>query len=185
MPRTARRLAALLLAGATLVSLTACAPGEATSTPSPSPAETDAPIFASDEEALAAAVAAYEKYLRVSEEIARGTAVAERILSVSTEEYGVARVSELTAFTESGLRLEGSYAFDTTSLVERSGEDSIELVRMYACQDVSGTRLINAEGADVTPADRDTRVPLVVSVELDVDSGLVAGSELWSGQNFC
>lgn len=185
MPRTARRLAALLLAGATAAWLAACAPGTNEPTPSPSPVETDAPIFASDEEALAAAVAAYEKYLRVSEEIAQGTAVAERILSVSAEDYGAARVSELTAFTESGLRLEGSYAFDTTSLVERSSADSSELVRMYACQDVSGTRLINAEGADVTPADRDTRVPLVISVELGVNSGLIAGSELWSGQNFC
>ena len=124
MPRTARRLAALLLASATLVSLAACAPGGREPMPSPTAAQTDEPIFASDEEALAAAVAAYEKYLRVSEEIAQGTAVAERILSVSTEDYGAARVSELTAFTESGLRLEGSYAFDTTSLVERSSGDS-------------------------------------------------------------
>ena len=61
--RAPRRLgAALAAAGALALVLTGCV-GSPAPTPSPTPTEA-APIFASDEEALAAAVKAYELYTR-------------------------------------------------------------------------------------------------------------------------
>ncbi|HEX6365881.1 MAG TPA: hypothetical protein VF000_07010, partial [Agromyces sp.] len=59
-----------------------------TPTAAPSPSPSPEPIFASDEEALAAAVEAYERYLRVSQMIGEeGGANPRRILSVVTPEY--------------------------------------------------------------------------------------------------
>ncbi len=78
--RPSRRLgAALAAAGALALVLTGCV-GGATPTSSPTPTEA-APIFASDEEALAAAVSAYELYLMASAEDHKdgGRASPERI----------------------------------------------------------------------------------------------------------
>lgn len=184
MPRTARRLAALLLAAATLASLAACAPGEPEPTPSPSPVETDAPIFASDEEALAAAVAAYEAYLAMSDSItADGGANPERIHSVTSDAFGEKSEADFTAFHKAGLRSTGSTRVDSARLLEI--DDSNQTVSIYACQDVSDIRLFNSVGSDVTPAERDDRVPLVIDTTLDDSALTVDGNQVWSGDDFC
>lgn len=184
MPRTARRLAALLLASATLVSLAACAPGEPEPTPTPSPVETNAPIFASDEEALAAAVAAYEAYLAVSDSItADGGADSDRIRQVTSEGFGTKSEADFAAFNQAGLRTTGSTRVDSARLLET--DKAKQAVSFYACQDVSEVRLFNSSGADVTPSERDDRVPLVIDTIMDDAALRVDGNQVWSGDDFC
>lgn len=187
MPRTVRRLAALLLVAATLASLAACAPGETESMPSPTPtaAQTEAPIFASDEEALAAAVTAYERHLSVTREILAGTVQVDEIREVTAPNYSDERVGELKSFVESGLRASGSTKIDTPSLIERSESADEVVVSIYACQDVSATRLMNSSGEDITPVDRDVRVPLVLEFRGTSSAILLSGNQLWSGDDFC
>lgn len=187
MSRTARLLAAFLLAGATLVSLAACATGGPEPTPSPTPtaAQTDAPIFASDEEALAAAVAAYSAHLEMTAAILEGSVAPEQIAEVSWGSYGRQRVEELNAFLGAGLRTSGSGSIDNTSLLQRSESAGEAHVAIYACQDVSAVRLFNTSGADVTPSDRDDRVPLVLEFRGNAEQLLVSRNEQWSGDDFC
>jgi hypothetical protein len=187
MPRTPRRAAALLLAAATLASLAACAPAEpggADPTSSPSAEATHAPIFASDEEALAAAVAAYQAYLALSDSITAGGGVsAGRIREVTSEAFGEVSENDFSAFHDAGLRTTGSTTVDSARLVEV--DESINEVSIYACQDVSDVRLFNSAGADVTPTDRDNRVPLVISTTVENSKLVVDGNQVWSGDDFC
>lgn len=187
MPRTPRRVVALLLAGATLASLAACAPAApaATDAPTDSPDATGAPIFASDEEALAAAVAAYEQHLAITAQILAGDIEVERIREATAPGYGDERVRELESFIESGLRASGSTTIDTPSLIERHEAGGLAIVSIYACQDVSATRLLNSAGQDVTPGDREDRVPLVLEFRGSSAAILVSGNQLWSGDDFC
>lgn len=186
MPRTARRLAALLLAGATLVSLAACAPGEPEPTPSPIAAQTDAPIFASDEEALAAAVAAYEAYLDAEQQITQSDDTdTELIRAVTTSEYADELIEQYDAIRQSSLRLEGRGQLDSARLAEHSSDGSATFVSVYACSDVSGVRVIDESGSDVTPQRAD-RVPVLIEFEQKGDELLlVAGSDKWPGEDFC
>jgi hypothetical protein len=175
-------------AGVIALALSGCT-GAPEPTPTPS-APTDAaePIFASDEEALAAAEAAYERYLSVSAEIGadagEGT---ERVLDVATAEYAAEVISEFEKMSAQGLRVEGANTLDTTSLLERSELDGRALVSIYGCVGVGTTQILDEQGNDLTPVDRDDRVPLVLSFESDDGDGrlLVAGSDSWSGDDFC
>ncbi|MFC5788554.1 hypothetical protein ACFPPE_01660 [Agromyces tardus] len=188
-PVVRRRRAALAAgaAGALVVALAACTSPAPTVSPAPSadPSASAEPIFASDEEALAAAVAAHEAYLAMNDAIISDGGGTERILAYTTPEYGAQRIDELAAFVSSGLRSTGRTTFDTVSLAEYAESEQPPRISMYACVDVSGTRLINSAGVDVTPADRDSRVPVLLSFEGGPGSVLVSGSQLWSGDNFC
>ncbi|WP_430647483.1 hypothetical protein [Agromyces sp. GXS1127] len=186
MPRAVpRRLAALAIAGATLAGLAACAAPDPGPEPTQTTDATAAPLFASDEEALEAAVAAYEAHLATTAAILADEVEVDAIRHVSSPEYGEQRVSELTAFLDSGLRASGDVVIDTTSLIERHSTEDEAVVSIYACQDVSGTVLSNSEGEDVTPSDRDDRVPLVLEFRGASNDLRLSGNELWSGDNFC
>ncbi len=187
MPRTPRRLAALLLAGATLGSLAACAPADREPT-SPPPVEStaDEPIFASDEAALAAAVAAYEEYLDVEQTIYESdVADVESIRDVTTDDYAEELIEQYGSIRQSSLRLTGRGQIDSERLVEHSRDGSTAFVSMYACSDISAVRVVDASGNDVTP-ERKERVPVQLSFEQQKGEALlVAGSTSWSGDDFC
>ncbi|MBM7505978.1 hypothetical protein ACFPER_02600 [Agromyces aurantiacus] len=186
MPRTPRRITALLLAGATLATLAACAPAEPEPTAAPtSPSETaDAPVFASDEEALAAAVAAYEAYLVASDAItADGGEGVDRIDGVTSAEFAKMSKTDFAAFRHAGLRTEGATAIDSPRLIEVA--DNAQAVSFYACQDVSSVRVLNSAQEDVTPSDRDPRLPLVIEAVAEGPQLVIDGNQVWSGDDFC
>lgn len=189
MPRTARRLAALLLAGATLASLAACAPGESAPTPSPSPVETDAPIFASDEEALAAAISAYEAYSAASAVVGNeGGEGVERLEDTVTPDLYKQLVEEFTALRDANLRIVGEPAISGGSLAERSETQSLASVSAYFCRDVSPTAVVDANGTDVTPASRDAVQPVLAHFVSRADASetlIVESMERWSDASFC
>ncbi|MRG59970.1 hypothetical protein GE115_08825 [Agromyces sp. CFH 90414] len=176
-----------------VLGLAACGGG---SEPEPSPdvsasasAEPEVePIFASDEEALSAAVSAVKSYAVVSDAITNeGGTGSDRIREVVTEEYAAELIAEFDAFAKEGVRTEGSSSIDTTSLVSNDDSGSTAIVSIYACIDVSNSTLIGPGGADVTPSDRPLRNPVVVQLEAVPNSKvlLVDGIDPWSGDDFC
>ncbi|MFE6965539.1 hypothetical protein ACFVAJ_10510 [Agromyces sp. NPDC057679] len=182
------RVAALAAAGALALVLSACAP-EAEPSPEPTPTAGAAPIFASDEEALAAAVEAYEKYAAVSRAIMEdGGAEAGRIEAVVSERYAPTLVAEFEAFKLAGVRSTGGSSFDGASLVDRTESAGEAEVSIYLCRDVANVRLVDAAGLDRTPQDRKDRVPsqaFLVSSPEAPDALVVDGVEQWLGDDFC
>ncbi|MFB9641344.1 hypothetical protein [Agromyces lapidis] len=182
------RVVALAAAGALALVLSACTP-EAEPAPEPTATASTAPIFASDEEALAAAVEAYEAYAAASDAIAAdGGAGPERIDAFVTSAFAEILYEEFRALRTAGGHLEGSGTFDTVSLAQHEQVDGAVHVTLYFCQDVTNVRAISADGKDVTPASRPDRVPSqgnFVTNGLDPDALVVDGITQWSGSDFC
>ncbi len=189
MPRTPRRLAALLLAGATLASLAACTPEDpepTSSSPPPVASRTDDPIFASDEEALAAAVAAYEQYTKISTQLSANPDLdVDSIRDVATESHASDTIRSLDQLHASGARAIGEVDLHGFTLVEVSNRGPVAAIQMYACNDLINYRIVNAAGEDITPTDRADAVTFLVSLEGDDTKLLVSGTEPWSGSSVC
>jgi hypothetical protein len=173
----------LLAAGAAviLVALTGCIDPTPRVTESPTPSAT--PVFASEEEALAAAEEAYAAYLKVSDEIsADGGANPERLADHVTPDELERAEQRFGDLESSGRRTEGMTVFDSTS-IQRF--DDIELA-VYLCLDVEGVRVLNDQGQDVTPLDRPDRIPLEVTFEVNGrKSLLLESSDVWEGTSIC
>lgn len=176
------------VAGAIALLLTGCV-GASEPTPTPTPTDvTIAPIFATDEEALAAAVSAYEAYLQVSADIGEdGGQDSDRVLDVVTSEYADEVVADFDAMAAQGLRVTGSNTIDTTSIVSSYQHDGTVNVVIYGCVGVGTTRVLDEDGTDLTPAERDERVPLVLSFEStgSMSRLVLSGSDAWTGDDFC
>lgn len=197
MLRSRPRRSALIRAGAAAVVAASVAlllggcvgvPGAtAAPTAAPSASPSPEPIFASDEEALAAAVEAYERYLRVSQVIGEeGGANPGRILSVVTPEYAEVAIAGFEGMATQDLRIVGENTFSTKSLIEHAEQNGTAVVSIYACVGVGTTRILDAGGVDFTPADRDEVVPLVLAFESGQEKTLLlSGSEMWTGDDFC
>ena len=141
------------------------------------------PSFASDEEALAAAQAAYAEYLSVSDQIARdGGANPERLKPFVTNDQFELDQQNLTKFRELGLRSEGTSTFDSFHVAN----SDLNTYSAYLCVDVSNSNLIDSGGNTVTPDGRENRWPLLVSFDFsNPDRVLIRGSETWAGTNYC
>jgi len=158
-------------------------PAEPPSAPPTSPAP---PIFASDEEALAAAEAAYAAYLAASNEIFRdGGRDRERIREVASDEYAGVLEEEFESFEKRGLRMTGATGYDIVALVD--ADLTTGATQTYACLKVGDSRILDADGNDVTVRNRPAVVAVLLTFELDAAGrGLVlGGSETWSGESFC
>ena len=159
---------------------------EQTPAPSQTAAATDAPVFASDEEALAAATKAYASYQELSSVIAQEGGVSpERIAEFATGAALKAEVASFSSLARAELRGVGQLAFDSAKLQEvdlASGS-----VRTYLCLDVSDTDVVDAVGESAVPSDRVLRFPLQVGFVHDPLQNrlLVEESKSWSGNNFC
>ena len=156
------------------------------STQQPAPKETataaeQKPLFASDEEALAAAQAAYANYLEVSDQIAReGGVNPERLKDVVTDDMYLNEKSTLDSYVEKNIVMQGKTLFDTSHI--QSVTD--HAVTMYLCLDTSQAGLSNLEGSVI--GNTTNRWPLLVTMSAD-SSGklLLSDSQTWSGTNFC
>jgi len=176
MPRTARlltpvTLAALLLAG--------CTPS--TPMPAPPPTPDATPVFASDEEALAAAEEAYGKYLATVDAIfADGGLNPERLLDVASRaQYE----TELSGFKEmENGRLKGT-GHATFELSLQSYRPTTGEVVVYSCDDISGTDIITADGTSVVSPERPTRIPY--EVRFVGDPLIVDSRNVWDGSGVC
>jgi len=148
------------------------------------------PVFASNEEALAAATQAYGAYLsKAGEILASGGERPERITEFVTTDYLPALLTSFQKLADSGNKNAGIETIDTVSLVRYNDDATAQAsVSIYLCADITNTRVLDATGADITPGDRTKRIPLqvaLVSGAIDRTILLVAKEDVWSGQDFC
>lgn len=164
------------------IALAGCSAQQPATQPSASATE-EKPLFSSDEEALAAAQAAYAKYLEVSDQIARdGGANPERLKGLVTSDQYPSELQNYKEYSKSGLHSKGTSSFDSFHV---SNPDQNQF-RTYLCVDVSDSRVIDSSGMDVTPSNRAERWPLVVSFSFGPKGSVyISGNETWTGSNFC
>ena len=169
------RLPPLALPLAVLVTLTACVPAPNQSRQEGTVAPTDAPLFASDAEALAAAEEVYREYLRVSSEIDTSAGVDDLAPFVTATWLSNERKSR-DDFESRGVHTEGQAGVRWVELQSREAD----AVSVYVCLDLATTRLVDVDGVDVTPNDRGSEGLLLVRLKAPDQHLLVDWSELWS-----
>ncbi len=181
--RSRMRAVGLTLAFACALVVSGCTPPQSSPTPTPSPAAT--PVFASDAEALAAATAAYKKYILVSNLVAHsGGAQPDRISSVATGEVLRDDLSTFARFRSQMLRGTGSATFRNFRI--QSTDVSTGAIGAYVCLDVSDTDVVDAKGASTLTADRVTVVPFELKFERGSGEDLLlAESSVWKGGSVC
>ncbi|MGV8883082.1 MAG: hypothetical protein ACOH19_13110 [Rhodoglobus sp.] len=149
------------------------------------PAPSSAPVFASEEEALAAAVAAYEEYLKVSDEIAAdGGANPERLKDLVTEEWYEVELEGFASIRDAGISQIGA-THSRNAVLQSYTNDSPGEVRLNICADTSETRFLNATGADVTSQSRKTLVTVEAIFSLQAEDLLLDGNEPWAEDSLC
>lgn len=182
-PRVLVRIGIALGVTAALM-LSGCSP--APPEPRPWPTKTvRAPAFGSLDEAFEAAVATYQRYTDLWNQIAaEGGAAPERLLDVMEDNELAAEEFEFfEGLTARGWRVSGPITFAKTRLVQY--QDGVGLIQIYACSDLSGARLIDGGGNDVTP-EREEQVPLMLTFSIErPDSVLLSKSDLWDRPGVC
>jgi hypothetical protein len=153
----------------------------------PPPAANADPVFASDEEALAAATEAYKAYLAMSDLIAQeGGKDPERIAPYVTEELLEQELLWNGAFATSRTHLAGNQNVRSTELQQISAESGQTFVAIYACVDVAAVKVLDESGIDVTtPALGDVLAQEVTFAALNKSRLILTGVEPWSGESFC
>lgn len=190
MPRTHPRVAATtaLLASGLALGLAGCGGGTA-ATPTASPPATPSPIFASDEEALAAAEEAYAAYSEMNDLVgSEGGSDVERLRPLVGDEIYTESVLFFKKLKDAELIADGRTRFTAFELTERLRVEGGEVVTAYFCRDVSEVRIIDAAGVDVTPSGRETQQPMLGTFKpSESESGelVVEGLTAWSGDNLC
>jgi len=179
------RTSALLAAALAVLALTGCQTGDPTIVPQPEPSST--PLFASEEEALAAAEEAFAAYLAVLDLISgEGGSAPERLTSVATPavvEHETAGFLEMQA---SGEHTVGSRSFDSMTLQSTDPTSRDTTVVTYACQDFGNIDVLDSRGSSVLSGNRQLRYPLVISFDTRADDSLwVADVDDWTGEDFC
>ena len=184
MPQLSHPAALALVAAALLVS------GCTGDTPVvlPSPQSSIAPVFASDEEALAAAEDAYGRYLAASASITKPDgAPVESIAEYAHPDYLEELEAGLQGLRDQDRYIEGQVEVASTELQQLSDdfEHPVTLV-LYVCLDVSGTKVVDGDGNNVTPERQDV-VPLEVGFETKSREPkfVLTSSESWTGEDFC
>jgi hypothetical protein len=144
-------------------------------------------VFASDEEALAAAEEAYQRYLDVTNKV--GSAGWFDTDPLREVERGTALQDELStveAFRTKGYKQIGLITFDSVTL--QRAEASLPgqvLITVYLCLDVTDVDLVDTDGQSVIGPDRPDRQGIEADID-DVEQSLkVSRSEPWSGASFC
>jgi hypothetical protein len=187
MPRR-RNAAALALALLLGMSLAGCVQQPTHVIPTSEPSSK--PVFESDAAALAAAKKVFDGYVQASDEIGSdGGANPERIAKWVTASRLKAEAKQFDEFAKTGEKQEGSSAITKFKLqgVDQTPSGRVSLTA-YVCDDISASHLIDSSGADVTPVNRASVVPLQVhftNQSAGSKTLVVEGSDPWSGSDFC
>ena len=180
------RLAPAVAAGA-IVAFLLC--GCTTPDPAPVPssaAPTAAPVFASDEEALAAGKNSYAEFQRISDAIlADGGEDPERLLSVATRGVYEHELSGFNQIAADGNHGSGSSKFDSVSLQSANLMGGPQSLVLYLCEDIGGTDIRNSSEKSVVRADRVERWPLQITFDYLDGKLLLSDESDWTGDNFC
>ncbi|TFB92808.1 hypothetical protein [Cryobacterium sp. HLT2-28] len=167
------------------LALAGCAPP---APQAPSPTATDAPVFASDAEALAAATEAYAAYLALSDQISReGGADSNRMAALVSKDVLDEELSGFDQFRSAGAHSVGETTFSVAKLQSAEYTTSRRtIISLYICEDVSGVDVLDATGASLVSAERNPITPFEVRFEMSQRSSLVlAERSAWAGETFC
>jgi hypothetical protein len=171
----------LMLAG-----MTGCADPPASPLPSDGPTTTPAaPAFASLDEATEAAVVTLQRYMDVANEIgADGGRDAARLFEVVDQgEWAAGEIAMFEDLERTGRRLGGPSVFSKPRLMQYL--DAEELVQLYACFDVSGARILDSTGTDITP-ERPEQAPFLVTFRITPPRTLtISKAEVWDRPGIC
>lgn len=172
-----------------MLALSGCVP---TAEPDPiPPTPTVTPVFATEEEALAAAEAAYREYLAVSDAIlADGGRDRARLQSVATGEALQIDTDGFAEFEANGLRSVGLTTYSGFSLqsYDPSAPAGANVVRAYVCADVSKVDVLDAHGASVVDPSRQSVTRFEVGfdqVSNKTRALIVSSKDVWSGDTSC
>lgn len=145
-------------------------------------------MFASDEEALAAAEAAYRNYIAVSDQIAidGGVGAARLADTVTPEQFETGR-ADFQFYLQGGLRGSGRTELDSFRAQEIRQEPGRVDVDAYVCLRLANARVIDLAQNDVTSPNRENNLPLVVHLTASGPGSvfLFNGGDVWTGTNFC
>ncbi|MCL2516768.1 MAG: hypothetical protein FWD85_04860 [Microbacteriaceae bacterium] len=182
--RASLALAVLLAAGVVLTACTPADPGtHSTRSASPSPT----PIFASDAEALAAAVAVYKKFEAATDAIGHdGGANPERIkpyLSASGYAFELKNFQKLQTEHVHGV---GTTVLNNAVLQSRDETRGWATVTIYVCEDLSAVDRIGPDGKSTINSDRGNFVAYEAILQgQSADSLLIQSNTFWSGGGIC
>lgn len=173
-----RVIAALAL----VLLLSGCVPTPPAETPIASPSPT--PVFASEEEALAAAEEAYAAYVALADQIfAEGGVNPERLSTVATGAFLEAAIEGFEIVQRDGWRSTGGTTFRDFELQSYSAGTREGVVTAYVCEDVSAVDVFDSSGSSVVSPGRPDSTTLQATFDLS-DQGdlLLSGREAWSNE---
>jgi hypothetical protein len=155
--------------------------------PPPEPAPTVTPVFASEEEALAAAEELYGRYLKIANRIGHGGwKDTSGYADVARGEALEDELASATEYSAKKLKQRGDFTFDSMTLqqLRNNGQSGVEIV-VYVCLDVSKVDVVDPSGHSAVSPERLNRQPLELQID-DADGQYkVNRSEAWSGADFC
>lgn len=184
MPRQpALAVVPLLVIAATLVG---CA--EPTRLPPPEPSAAEAPLFSSDEEALAAATAAYEEYLAVSNAILRdGGGDPDRLRPLVSDTVFRSEREGYEQLSTRGWRTTGEIELLSVSLQQyfANSDDSVQVVA-YVCTSVESNDVIDRNGVSQVDPNR----ALIIAHEVvftfaTLNSRVLEEKQQWATDGTC
>lgn len=181
-----RRIRPVAATTAVVLLTSGCAPSNVPASATRSPAGEPPSVFTSSEEALAAATDVFANYLTLINLIgADGGSSAERVDEYLGDDMSQESTEMFSAMVSAGTRYVGAGTFDSARFVQRWMERNGEHVQMTLCIDATDVRIVDASGADVTPADRQDRVSVLVELSARTKEDItIESSEKW-GETPC
>lgn len=182
---TSPRLPLALLLAASAFALTGCSPEAAV--PSAPPSAEAEPLFASDEEALAAAEAAYAEYLAIADAVLiDGGANAQRLETVAIGDVLEEDLERAADYQREGRRQEGQTRVLEMSLQQLLQDSSNTEVITYACLDSFSIEIVDESGALIGNPERDATVTFELRFEAERNGKLLlAESDVWTSGQTC
>lgn len=163
--------------------LSGCTPAKpydktATSTSSPTP------VFASEEEALAAAEEVYARYLELTAEImSDGGERPERMKEVATGDLLELLLDEFAQVRLDGIRGTGEVSVRDIRLQSYDQAGGADFLIVYACEDVSSADLLDAQGNSLVSGSRPPTTTFQTSFDY-LDGELhVSGHVAWRNES--
>jgi len=168
--RPSFRPAAVALVVVAALSVSGCAPPSPAKPPTSSPSSTA--LFASDEEALAAAEEAYAEYVSVTDQVFQeGGQGVERLAAVARGRQLTEDEAGFEDVSKSGYRSTGHTEFDSTKLQRNSMTKSgVAEVVVYLCQDISSVDVVDTAGNSVVLESRPDRIRYEVTLVSDANA---------------
>lgn len=154
--------------------------------PPPEPSSAAEPLFASDEEALEAATAAYEEYLVVLDALLQSPRVVDGDFDgvASGEALDLAEES-VQKFIDDAVFITAPRQVGSVELQQVIAGDVSTEVLLYVCEDVSGVLLVDSTGASLSAPDRPNFSTFEVAVSFGPNGARVADREYWSNEESC